>query len=139
MPPPSLFSGASPPMADELPPSLFTILREDIASMRIEWAQRFENLVTREAFTDERRRVDGRLQDMSREIGELKTNLSQEAQARVAAQQDTLQAQIREKNEREKVRRATAWQWFALAVSVVIGPIVGGLIGAALSATGVAP
>ena len=113
-------------------PSQFQILREDLAGLRSE----IRSLVTRESFRDEQRRVDDRFDSQGREIGELKTSISAEAQARVTATQDNLNAQIREKNEREKIRRATQWQWLLLAVSLVAGPVVGGLIGQLTQAGG---
>lgn len=123
-------------MTDGMTPSQFQILREDFASMRQEFNQRFDNLVTRDAFRDEQRRVDDRFASQGREIGELKTDITAEAQARVADTQQALKAQIHEKNEREKLRRATMWQWLFLAVSLVGGPIVGALIGSAMTAVG---
>ena len=52
-------------MADELPPSLFNILREDLKTM----GERLDKLVTTEAFATERRRVDDKFADQGREIG----------------------------------------------------------------------
>ncbi len=124
-------------MTDGMSPSQFQILREDIAAMRSEWNQRFDNLVTRETFTDERRRVDGRFLDLAREISENKQSIAQEAQARVQSEQSNLQRQLTEKNEREKVKRQTTWQWLALAITLIVGPVLGALIGAAMYAAGV--
>ena len=123
-------------MTDGMTPSQFQILREDFASMRQEFNQRFDNLVTRDAFRDEQRRVDDRFTSQGREIGELKTDITAEAQARVADTQQALKAQIHEKNEREKIRRATMWQWLFLAVSLTGGPVVGALIGSAMTGVG---
>lgn len=126
-------------MTDGMTPSQFQILREDFASMRSEFNQRFDNLVTRESFRDEQRRVDERFRSMGREIGDVKADLTAEASARVADTQAGLQRQLAEKAEREKVRRATGWQWLFLAVSLVVGPVLGALIGSAMTLTGVNP
>ncbi|WZB38578.1 membrane protein [Microbacterium phage Jera] len=117
----------------------FRILREDFAQMRTEFNLRFDNLVTRDTFKDERQRVDSLIQGQGREIGELKRDLASEAQARVTERQDALKAQLAEKAEREKLRRQTLWQWFALAASLVGAPIIGGLIGAAMATAGITP
>ncbi|QOP64788.1 membrane protein [Microbacterium phage DelaGarza] len=106
-------------------PSQFQILREDLAQMRVEWNQRFDNLVTRDTFSDERRRVDSRFEGQGREIAALQKDLAAEHQARVTAETNALQAQIAERNEREKVRRATQWQWLLIFASPVAAIIVG--------------
>lgn len=125
-------------MGDEgMTPSQFQVLREDIAQMRTEWNQRFDNLVTRDTFSDERRRVDGRFLDQAREVADLKTALEKESTARVAAQTDALNAQIRERNEREKVKRQTTWQWLALVITLVAGPTITILVTAALAQAGI--
>jgi hypothetical protein len=118
-------------------PSQFQILREDFAAMRSEFNTRFDNLVTRESFRDEQRRVDDRFQTQGREIGELKSGLLAEAQARVTERQDVLKAQLAEKTEREKLRRQTVWQWFALGASLIGAPIAAALIGAAMVSSGI--
>lgn len=123
-------------MTDGMTPSQFQILREDFASMRSEFNQRFDNLVTRDAFRDEQRRVDERFSSQGREIGELKADITAEAQARVADTQATLKSQLHEKAEREKIRRATGWQWLLLTVSLIGGPVFGALIGSALAGIG---
>ena len=110
-------------------PSQFQILREDFAAMRLEFQASIRELVTRESFRDEQRRVDERFEGQVREISDLKKDLATEAQARVTSTQDALNAQIREKNEREKIRKATQWQWLLLAVSLVGGPVLGAWIG----------
>ncbi|UVK61362.1 membrane protein [Microbacterium phage Gingerbug] len=112
-------------MTDGMTPSQFQILREDLAQMRVEWNQRFDNLVTRDTFADERRRVDGRLEGQGREISALQKDLAAEHQARVTAETSALQAQIAERNEREKVRRATQWQWLLIFASPAAAIIVG--------------
>ena len=106
-------------------PSQFQILREDLAQMRVEWNQRFDNLVTRDTFSDERRRVDSRFEGQGREIASLQKDLAAEHQARVAAETSALQSQIAERNEREKVRRATQWQWLLIFASPIAAIIVG--------------
>ncbi|QGH80686.1 hypothetical protein SEA_ZANELLA_28 [Microbacterium phage Zanella] len=126
-------------MSDGMTNEQFRILREDFAQMRTEFNLRFDNLVTRDTFKDERQRVDSLIQGQGREIGELKRDLASEAQARVTERQDALKAQLAEKAEREKLRRQTLWQWFALAASLVGAPIIGGLIGAAMATAGITP
>ncbi|URM86938.1 membrane protein [Microbacterium phage TurboVicky] len=126
-------------MTDGMTNEQFRILREDFAQMRTEFNLRFDNLVTRDTFKDERQRVDSLIQGQGREIGELKRDLASEAQARVTERQDALKAQLAEKAEREKLRRQTLWQWFALAASLVGAPIIGGLIGAAMATAGITP
>ncbi|QWY83817.1 hypothetical protein SEA_PERMAG_29 [Microbacterium phage PermaG] len=126
-------------MTDGMTNEQFRILREDFAQMRTEFNLRFDNLVTRDTFKDERQRVDSLIQGQGREIGEIKRDLGAEAQARVTERQDALKAQLAEKAEREKLRRQTLWQWFALAASLIGAPIIGGLIGAAMATAGITP
>lgn len=136
-------------MPENMTPSQFQILREDLAAFRSEINQRLDNVVSRESFRDEQRRVDGLIGGHGREIGELKTllekkigevttALAQEAGARVSAQTDALNAQLLERQEREKVRRATMWQWLLLGVSIVVTPVVAIIIGSMLAQAGIA-
>lgn len=118
-------------------PSQFQILREDFQAMRLEFQASIRELVTRETFADERRRVDERFEGHGRELGELKRGLEAEAQVRITQAAEDAKAKIAEARERERLRRQTAWQWFGLAATLVGGPILGGLIGAALSASGI--
>lgn len=135
-------------MTGEMNPSQFQILREDLAAMRTEWNQRFDNLVTRETFLDERRRVDGRFTDAARDVttfrenvnkkvGELQREIASEAQARVADTRAALEAQVKESAERDRVRRQTAWQWLAIGVTLVAGPIISALVSVAMVSQGV--
>lgn len=128
-------------------PSQFQILREDIAAMRIEWNQRFDNLVTRETFMDERRRVDGRFQDSDRRseerhkdsakaISELETALNLESQTRQNERADALKSLVTLNNDREKERRARMWQWLLTGVSLVVAPILGALVATAVQVGG---
>ena len=112
-------------MTDGMTPSQFQILREDLAQMRLEWNQRFDNLVTRDTFRDERVRVDERFDGQGREIADLKRDLASEVQARVAAEQAALQAQVKLANEQEKDRRNRMWQWLLIFASPVAVIIVG--------------
>lgn len=118
-------------MSDAMSPSQFQILREDIAQMRSEFNGRFDSLVTRDAFRDERARVDERLSSLGREIGENKAAIDAEALARTTEQQATLRAQQHDKAEREKERRARSWQWFALFASPVVSGIIAYVVGTA--------
>jgi hypothetical protein len=122
-------------MADEMSSQQFQILREDFASMRTEFNARLDNLVTRESFRDEQRRVDGMIQSQGREIGELKTSLTSEVSARLAAEQKASDATIHEAREREKIRRQTSWQWLSIALAPVIA-IIAGYVFAHLGITG---
>ncbi len=134
-------------MTDGMTPSQFQILREDLQAMRTEWNQRFDNLITRDTFADERRRVDGRFTDearraderhtaLSREIGELSTALATEAQTRQNERVDTLNRQAAQANEREKERRARMWQWLLTGATLVLSPIVAALIASAMAGIG---
>lgn len=53
-------------MPDELQPSLFNILREDLRAM----GERLDKLVTGEAFTTERSRVDQKFADQGADIAQ---------------------------------------------------------------------
>lgn len=117
-------------------PSQFQILREDFMAMRLEFQASIRELVTREAFSDERRRVDGRFQDQGRELNEVKTQVAQEAQARVQQAQADAQAKIAEGKERDKLRRQGAWQWLAWGVTLIIGPILGAIIATVMANAG---
>lgn len=128
-------------------PSQFQILREDLAAMRTEWNQRFDNLVTRETFTDERRRVDGRFLDegrraderfanLGKEVAEVASGLAQESATRQTERADQLKAQVNLNNDREKERRARMWQWLLTGVSLVVGPVLGALIATAMRVGG---
>ena len=128
-------------------PSQFQILREDLSQMRSEWNQRFDNLVTRETFTDERRRVDGRFMDenrraderytgLTKEIAEVATGLAAESQVRQQERVDTLNRQAHEKNEREKERRTRMWQWLLTGATLILSPILAALIATAMQVGG---
>lgn len=112
-------------MTDGMTPSQFQILREDFQALRLEFQAGIRELVTRETFSDERRRVDERFEGQGREISDLKRDLAAEVQARVAAEQTALQSQLAERIEREKVRRQTMWQWLLLIASPIVVIIVG--------------
>lgn len=125
-------------------PSQFQILREDFAQMRQEFNLRFDNLVTRETFTDERRRVDGRFQDgdrrseerhatSTRQIAELEQALNLEAQTRQQERADALKAQVALNNDREKERRARMWQWLLAGVGWLVAPVTAALIASAIT------
>ncbi|QJD50005.1 hypothetical protein SEA_RASOVI_28 [Microbacterium phage Rasovi] len=122
---------------DGMTPGQFSILREDFQAMRLEFQASIRELVTRETFKDERMRVDSLIQGQGREIGEIKRDLAAEAQARVQQAQADAQRQIAEGKDRERLRRQTIWQWFALAATLIGAPIIGGLIGAAMAASGI--
>lgn len=134
-------------MTEGMSDSQFRILREDLAAMRVEFNARFDNLVTRETFRDEVRRTDQRFAETDRrnaeksaslgsEIASLQAALAAEVNARTTEREDALQAQVAEAKEREKLRRAQMWQWLATAVTLVVGPIVGALIGSAMTLSG---
>lgn len=106
-------------------PSQFQILREDFQALRLEFQAGIRELVTRETFSDERRRVDGRFKDQADDISTLKRDLAAEVQARTTAEQATLQAQVALANERERDRRGRMWQWLFIIASPVAVIIVG--------------
>ena len=118
-------------------PTQFQILREDFQALRLEFQAGIRDLVSRETFADERRRVDGRFKDQGDDISDLKRDLAAEVQARAAAEQSALQATIALANEREKDRRGRMWQWLFMVASPVAVIIVGIL--AAQSGIGGAP
>lgn len=77
-------------------------------------------LVTRDAFRDEQTRVNTELRRQDREIADLKADLKAESTARGAAELKAAEAAKSEAQERQRVQRATNWQWFL----VFAGPIV---------------
>lgn len=116
--------------------SEFQILREDIAGMRKEFNERLDKLVSREMFALEQRRVDDRFTQMGIELAdarkdnsELESALKLETQARLDSETAALNAQIAESKAREKLGAQTRWQWFTLAASGLIFPLIGGAIG----------
>ena len=124
-------------MNEGMTPGQFQILREDFQAMRLEFNLRLDRLVTQDSFLQEQKRVDALIQSLNSDVGDVRESVGKEVQARVAERQDALKTQLNEKNEREKIRRQTLWQWFALAASLVGGPLIGGLIGAALASSGI--
>lgn len=124
-------------MADEDgQPAWVAWIRQDLAAFRLEFQTAVRELVTREAFNDERQRTDKRFADQGKEIAANEAAIAAEAQARSTERQDALQAQLAVKAEQDKQRRATTLQWLALAVSLVVGPIVGALIAGAMAVGG---
>lgn len=115
-------------------PSQFQILREDFQAMRLEFQAAMRELVTRDAFTDERRRVDGRFKDQSEDIGDLRTKLEAESTARAAAELAAANAARASAEKANQVQKQTNWQWFL----VFAGPIVAYLVGW-IGAGGLAP
>lgn len=107
-------------MADELPPSLFNILREDLKTM----GERLDKLVTAEAFATERRRVDDKFADQGRDI-------QAEKQERVAdvleltGRIDAVSKSAKETKETQEARRVTFRQGMQIALVSVLG---GGVI-----------
>lgn len=77
------------------------------------------SLVTRDAFRDEQTRVNTELRRQDREISDLKADLKAESTARASEQLTAANQAKAEAQERQKVQRATNWQWFL----VVAGPL----------------
>lgn len=82
--------------------------------MRQEWNQRFDNLVTRDTFLDERRRVDGRFKEQQDDLTELKAAFAAEVQARVQQAAADAQAKVTAAQERDRDNRQRRWLWFAM-------------------------
>jgi uncharacterized protein YlxW (UPF0749 family) len=103
-------------MADELPPSLFNILREDLKTM----GERLDKLVTAEAFTTERKRVDDKFADQGRDIQTEK----REREADVLELTTRIEAatnSAKEAKETQEARRVTFRQGMQIAVVSVLG------------------
>lgn len=81
-------------------------------------------LVTRDAFRDEQSRVNAELRRQDREIAELRADLKAESTARGAAELTAANAAKTEAQERQRVARATNWQWFL----VIAGPVAAALV-----------
>ena len=82
-------------------------------------------LVTRDAFRDEQSRVNAELRRQDREIAELRADLKAESTARGAAELTAANRAKSEAQERQRVARATNWQWFL----VIAGPVAAALVG----------
>lgn len=82
-------------------------------------------LVTRDAFRDEQARVNAELRRQDKEIADLKADLKAESAARGAAELAGANAAKSEALERQRVQKATNWQWFGL----IAGPIIAYLVG----------
>lgn len=115
-------------------PSQFQILREDFQAMRLEFQAAIRELVTRESFTDERRRVDGRFKDQSEDIADLRTKLEGESTARAAAELANANAARAAAEKATQTQKQINWQWFL----VIAGPVVAYLVGW-VGAGGLAP
>ncbi|MET3635675.1 hypothetical protein [Curtobacterium oceanosedimentum] len=103
-------------MADEIPPSLFNILREDLRAL----GSRMDHLVTSDTFASERQRIDGKFADQGREI-------AQERQARaaeLAAVRGELKTTIDAANdarEAQEKRHLSLRQGIQIALVTVVG------------------
>jgi hypothetical protein len=107
-------------MADELPPSLFNILRDDLKTM----GERLDKLVTAEAFATERRRVDDKFSDQGRDITAERT-ARELAVAELKGEIKTANDAASEAKETQEARRVTFRQGMQIALVSVLG---GGVI-----------
>jgi hypothetical protein len=113
-------------MTDELPTSLFNILRDDVSGMRKEINTRLDKLVTREAFEAEQRRVDAKISDLG-------TDLVNETKARTDGDTDIRNTAsiaadtARKAQQLQQTRRVSLNQGLLIALVSVLGSGIVGL------------
>jgi hypothetical protein len=118
-------------MPEDLPPSLFELLRSDIRDMRSDFNARLDKLVSTDAFAAEQKRRDelhsSLVQDLADERVARERAIAQEASfrdAQVAAERD---ARIKA-HEATDARSRRAWagvRWTVLAVLIAAGVLTG--------------
>jgi hypothetical protein len=105
-------------MPEDLPPSLFDLLRSDIRDMRTDFNARLDKLVSTDAFTAEQKRRDDQYLELGKDI----------QQERL----DRVEAVRHEKEAREKAHAETdgrsrrAWaavRWTVVAVISIAGVV----------------
>jgi hypothetical protein len=82
---------------------------------------RLDNLVTRDAFTEEQKRVNEKFDSQGRDISSLRADLVAEATARAAATLEAANKATAEAQASQRTARQTNWQWLALIASPFIG------------------
>lgn len=95
-------------------PPWVTFVLDQMRGQFTETNSRIDNLVTRDAFTQEQSRVNEKFTSQGREIGELKSALQAEATARVTSESNLAKAREAEQTDREKEGRTRRWLVFAL-------------------------
>lgn len=118
-------------MPEDLPPSLFELLRSDIRDMRSDFNARLDKLVSTDAFTAEQKRRDelhsSLVQDLADERVARERAIAQEAtfrDAQVAAERDARIKAHAETDQRSK-RAWAAVRWTLATVIAVAGVISG--------------
>jgi hypothetical protein len=116
-------------MADEEIPPWVKFLND-------QWDRRFGELlvevrrmVTSDSFRDEQTRVNAEIARLGREVGNLQTQVTQESQARVAAELAAAAKSRDEAEARQRVQQQTNWQWFVLIAIPVAGYLVNWALG----------
>ncbi|MFF9565720.1 hypothetical protein ACF1AJ_20395 [Leifsonia sp. NPDC014704] len=109
-------------MAEE--PSLFQMIREDIAAFRRETNDRLDRLVSQDAFEAERRRRDEQhaalVQDIADERAARVADIERERAARVVAVKE--ERDMREKVEEElRAKNAVVGLWVRWGLGFVVG------------------
>lgn len=90
-------------------------------------------MVSRDAFREEQRRVNDKIDDLSRELGKNASDIQAEAGARVASELAAANAARVEAEKRQQVARQTSWQWFALLAAPVVVGIVSWVLAGGLA------
>lgn len=105
-------------MPEDLPPSLFDLLRSDIRDMRTDFNQRLDKLVSTDAFTAEQRRRDDQYLELGKDIQQERidreTAVRHEKEAREKAHEQT------------DARSRRAWsgvRWAIVAVISIAGVV----------------
>lgn len=120
--------------AEEIPPWVEFVLAQ--VSKQFDGVNaRLDNLVTRDAFTEEQKRVNEKFDAQGRDISALRADLAAEATARAAERLESANKATADAQANQRTARQTNWQWFALfaspvATALVIWILNGGLAGA---------
>lgn len=110
------------PPEDAVPPWVdFVLRRMDQGFAEIN--KRLDNGVSAETFRAEQVRNDERFKAAAEANAETKAAVQAEATARTAATTADLERQLTVKNDQEKTRRQTNWQWLFIVVGIIATPI----------------
>jgi septal ring factor EnvC (AmiA/AmiB activator) len=120
--------------ADEIPPWVEFVLAQ--VSKQFDGVNaRLDSLVTRDAFTEEQKRVNEKFDSHGREISSLRADLAAEATARAAERLESANKAAADAQANQRTARQTNWQWLALIASPFIGGFALWILNGGLAAT----
>ncbi|MDF2506271.1 MAG: hypothetical protein K0Q52_130 [Microbacterium sp.] len=120
-------------MADDGIPPWVEYLSNLIDRRFAEQGARIDKLVTRDAFSEEQKRVNEKFDAQQQQIAQANANIQAEATARAASELAAANKATQDAQQQQRTARQTNWQWFALFAVPTVGAIVlwvinGGLV-----------